>query len=332
MLCKYPVTIELKKSADALRPCGQCMHCRINNRRVKTHRILLESFEHEHNSFLTLTYSDENLPHEWACPKTGEIYAPSSVSPDHHKTFMDRFRKACKRQFNLDVRYYGVAEYGDISFRPHFHYALFGYPSCPYGGAKYIGNRFVPCLCPTCKFISDHWGKGNIFLGTLTPDSAQYVAGYVTKKLTSNHTDYERSILNQLHPEFPRMSTKPGIGYNSVKRICDLIRANGINTKEDIPKYLNHGNKKLPLGRYLLDKIYTEMEVTTDEYQKFNENERNMFFLFLRQTMATLSSNPTLSKNALASSNLGLAMQYINSQNSLNIEAQTKLYKKETKI
>ena len=57
MLCRKPFS---KKGAQF--GCGQCMACRINRRRIWTHRIMLEALVSPSASFLTLTYNKENLP------------------------------------------------------------------------------------------------------------------------------------------------------------------------------------------------------------------------------------------------------------------------------
>lgn len=72
---------------------------------------MLEAGLYADNSFLTLTYADD----------------PYTLEPHHHRQFMDALRK---RIAPLRVRFYMVGEYGEKHGRPHFHYALFGYPSC----------------------------------------------------------------------------------------------------------------------------------------------------------------------------------------------------------
>ena len=93
-------------------PCGQCIGCRLERSRQWAVRCMHEASLHDENSFLTLTYSDENLP------PGGSLHLPD------FQNFMKRLRKsiAPKR-----VRFYHCGEYGDILSRPHYHALLFGY-------------------------------------------------------------------------------------------------------------------------------------------------------------------------------------------------------------
>lgn len=197
------------------------MPCRINKRRLWSHRIMLESYKHSENSFLTLTYSPENLPTD------------GSLIPRDTQLWLKRFRKAI---YPLTFRYFLVGEYGDISQRPHYHAALFG-----------VGVQFQ-------DLVADTWGKGHVMLGELTSASASYISGYVCKKLTNPHCPHTAKILAGRHPEFTRMSLKPGIGASAMD---DLISGSGVHLWHDgdVPSFLRHGGKKMPLGRYLKEKI-----------------------------------------------------------------------------
>ena len=83
----------------------------------------------------------------------------------------------------LKLRYVGVGEYGEQTERPHYHLAIFGYPSCAYGRPRITKSK--NCQCKPCKEMQEAWKYGATLNGTLTKDSASYVAGYVTKKMTS---------------------------------------------------------------------------------------------------------------------------------------------------
>lgn len=206
--------------------CGQCLPCRINKRREWTHRIMLEAMQYGDNAFVTLTYrEDEQL----------------SLEPDHARNFLKRIRKHFEPR---KLRFYLVGEYGDQSGRPHYHLALFNYPTCSYGLTQYNRNG-IKC-CDTCKGIQSLWGFGNVYLGALEPSTAAYIAGYVTKKMT--RTDDVR--LGNRHPEFARMSLRPGIGYSAMHELAS-VHLQYLSEASDVTPLLRHANKKMPLGRYL---------------------------------------------------------------------------------
>lgn len=214
-------------------PCGQCIPCRINRRRMWTHRIMLEALKHEHSSFVTLTYE---------VPPEGDTLVPKDL-----QDWLKRLRKEIEPQ---RIRYYAVGEYGDNTQRPHYHIALFGYEPCRLGQSTY--TRFRKNCCPQCDRIRDTWGNGLVYVGSLEVSSAQYIAGYVTKKMTSKSDPR----LNGRYPEFARMSLKPGIGADAVWDIVSTLRQFDLDrTQVDVPSTLRHGKKLLPLGRYLRRKI-----------------------------------------------------------------------------
>jgi len=210
--------------------CGQCQPCRINKRREWAHRIELEARQYEDNAFVTLTYDPEKLPPN------------GSLEPRHTQDWLKRLRKAIAPR---KVRYFLVGEYGDETKRPHYHAALFGYPTCLYGQSRYSRSRTA--CCSSCDAIRNSWGFGLVYLGTLEAYSASYIAGYVTKKMTS--PDDPRLGSGQ-HPEFSRMSLRPGIGYSAMHELADIhLRYN--DDSPDVPTSLRHGARDRPLGRYL---------------------------------------------------------------------------------
>jgi len=149
-------------------PCGQCMPCRINRRRLWSNRILLESCKHEKSAFLTLTYAPEFLPEN------------GSLQPRHLQLFLKRLRKELSPH---KIRFFAVGEYGDQTWRPHYHLAVFGI------------DAFSTDIVRRC------WGMGHVMVGDLSRASAAYIAQYCTKKLTSK----DDPRLEGRHPEFTRM-------------------------------------------------------------------------------------------------------------------------------
>lgn len=230
MMCRKPFV----PAAGPAYGCGQCMPCRYNRRRIWKHRIILEAALHESNSFVTLTYDDEHIP------------ADGSLDPAHVRDWLKRLRKAVSPS---RFRFFLVGEYGDTTQRPHYHAGLFGFPSCIYGQSTYSGNR--KSCCHWCDLVRKTWGKGNIYVGTLEPDSAQYLAGYVTKKMTAK----DDPRLFGRHPEFGRMSLRPGIGHDAMYDLSSVLLQFNRETDADVPTSLAHGRKLLPLGRYLRSRL-----------------------------------------------------------------------------
>lgn len=225
VLCKNPYVAGITPY-----PCGQCTPCRLNRRRLWTHRIMLESQLHEYSSFWTLTYSDECVPLD------------RSVSPRDTQLFLKRLRSMCP---DRKIRYYLVGEYGDETQRPHYHVALFG--------VHQLEDEWVRTA----------WGLGHVDGQPITLQLAQYVAGYVVKKMTKD----DDPRLAGRHPEFARMSLRPGIGAGAVPAVAELfndsVGARAIGVSGDVPTSLRHGGRSLPLGRYLRRKLREEMGFET---------------------------------------------------------------------
>jgi hypothetical protein len=287
-------------------PCGKCMPCRINRKRLWTHRILLESYCHEKNSFVTLTYDEENLPKD------------GSLKPDHYQKFIKRLRK---RLSPARIRYYAVGEYGDRTWRPHYHFALFG-ASCE--TADVTGQPHKGCDCSLCTAIRESWPYGFIVVGTLNKDSASYVSGYVTKKMTKE----DDPRLSGRHPEFGRMSNRPGIGGHAASYIADaLLSDHGnymLSENGDVPISLKHGSRSLPLGRYLRDRIRKEIG--------FNEEETNEFKEQYKKEMLALQNDFLASPQAKTQPSFKHHLIAQDKQKVLNIENRSKIFRKEKSL
>lgn len=188
--------------------------------------MMLESLVHEDSSFLTLTYNDEFVP---------EL---GSLVPRDTQLFLKRLRQRVGRP----VRYFIVGEYGDHTERPHYHAALYG-----------VGLQDKAYVDAAWSIEGEPLGFS--YLGSLTVQSAAYIAGYVTKKMTRE----DDVRLNGRHPEFARMSLKPGLGALSAEQIAAAIEPpEGFSYVEavgDVPSALSHGGSSLPLGRYMRARI-----------------------------------------------------------------------------
>ncbi len=188
-------------------PCGQCIGCRLERSRQWAIRCTHEASLHEHNSFVTLTYNQASLPEN------------GSLSKRHFQLFMKRLRK----QYGPGIRFYGCGEYGEKLGRPHYHVCLFNFD--PPDKVAFKKTRDGQILY-TSLSLDEIWGLGFTLTGSVTFQSAAYVARYIIKKIngaeSSQHYDTvdpdTGEVTQELLPEFTTMSRRPGIGNYWLKK------------------------------------------------------------------------------------------------------------------
>jgi len=204
--------------------------------------------------------------------------------------------------------------------------ALFGFPTCQTPTRKeYLRRKGENCDCPPCKLISQTWadedGKslGLVDNAELTSHSAQYICGYVTKKMTAK----DDPRLEGRPPEFARMSRKPGIGAKAMEVVGDLftteIGCNEIINSGDVPMVLSHGMKKQPLGRYLRRKLREYLgfkETGAQEGWKDRQKEE------MRQLLEGLKIDPLYARFV----DKKMLLQRENKQKILNLEKRYQIY------
>lgn len=199
-------------------PCGTCILCRQEQARQWGVRITHEAQLHEQSCFMTLTYSEENIP------------AHNSLDYSDLCKFWKRLRKNYGK-----LRYYAVGEYGDETLRPHYHACLFGHD---FTEQKTI-IRESPTRLWTNQALEDAWGLGLVSVGALNFQTAQYTASYVLKKLKTGkqyvRTDEETGELIPLVQPRPFMSRNLAREwwerYGSHVTAHDLVVINGKKQK-----------------------------------------------------------------------------------------------------
>lgn len=131
-------------------PCGKCAACLKNKVEDWKFRMKAEAFDSMRSFFLTLTYDEENRPHE-------------GVRKTHLQSFFKRLRS-----YGYTFKYYAISEYGPTTLRPHYHMCL-----------------FFPVDVDINKLYDDIlllWHKGNITLDEVNDQRIEYVCNYhVTK-------------------------------------------------------------------------------------------------------------------------------------------------------
>lgn len=105
--------------------------------------------------------------------------------------------------------------------------------------------------CDQCRLVGQTWGLGDVDLGSLTLQSAGYVAGYTVKKMTA----LDDMRLRGRYPEFARMSLKPGIGVDAMWDVASKLLQSGLDEGADVPSALRQYGKLNPIGRYLRRKL-----------------------------------------------------------------------------
>lgn len=157
----------------------------------------------------------------------------TDLNPDH----LQAFWKALRYELGFPIRYFAVGEYGELRFRPHYHAIIFGLPFT------------------ASAVVEKAWGLGFISLGEVNAATAAYVTGYVSKKMTA----WEDPRLEGRHPEFARMSRRPGLGKVAAVEVADRLTDRGgssaIAQVGDVASEVRINGKKYPLGRYLRNAI-----------------------------------------------------------------------------
>lgn len=208
MRCTSP--LELQKGENVDLPvtvrCGVCVGCRVVRSQEWAIRSVHEAQMHERSSFLTLTYSDDDLPRDL------------SVDVRHWQSFAKRVRKKCG-----SFRFLHCGEYGGKYNRPHYHALVFGLDWMQDALEVDKNEHGQPLF--SSPSLDALWQKGITIQGEVTMQSARYVAGYIRKKITGkrslehyNHVDSDTGEVFHVKPEYSTMSRNPGLGTSWFKK------------------------------------------------------------------------------------------------------------------
>lgn len=210
-------------------PCLQCRGCRSDKARDLAVRALHECQMHEHSCFLTLTYSDEHCPPSY------------SVSKRDFQLVMKRIRK----EHGSGIKYLAVGEYSDFpAWRPHYHAICAGldFPDKTLWQTR-DGHRVY-----RSKTLERLWPFGLSEIGSVTAQSAGYVARYCVKKVNGDRAadHYLRlspidGAMHRVEPEFALLSRRPALGLSWLNTFkSDVFPSNEVivdGRPKPVPRY-----------------------------------------------------------------------------------------------
>lgn len=212
MDCTSPIRI----NGDTF-PCGKCINCRARSRQEWIFRLRMEYRSCDFGLFVTLTYDDERLPLD-------------GVSKRDVQLFLKRLRK------NFDsrvLRYYICSEYGDHTYRPHYHGLLF------FKGTKQTTDIY--------DIITNSWQNGFVQFGDIEEGSIVYVTKYCLKgsDVPKGKNDNFR-MLSKMHG---------GVGVDYIEEQYEYHLG-----KLDKPTYVHLEGYSAPMPRYYRTKIMNTLD------------------------------------------------------------------------
>ena len=223
-------------------PCSKCYGCRLNYARSWALRCQLEALSHKENCFITLTFSNEYLE---------KRKNPWSVNKIDFQLFMKKLRK----KYGDHIRYFHCGEYGEKTYRPHYHALIFGHDfriQTNKNKVQKFGKGKFPLY--NSEELNKLWSMGHCTVGELNFDTASYTARYVTKKIKGEaskiHINPQTGVVTNIEDVYCTMSrgnkkTKfNGIGEEAYHKYKHrwygndfIVNGNGIKMKP--PRYFD---------------------------------------------------------------------------------------------
>lgn len=247
-------------------PCGACLGCLQAHANTWALRARHEASGWRRNTFLNLTYNDEELP------------AEGHLDREQLQRFIKRLRRARHRLDSIptgNIRYLACGEYGEQNQRPHYHLLLF---NCGFNDCRKVGVDLWESELLNELWTQDKRPLGHHRMGEATPGGAAgYIAKYTLKRYTNNNGwDLEprrqgHRRTGQINPEgvwrpapFLRMSLRPAIGNDWLARYhTDLTYG-----------YLEADARKHPIPRYYRKVLARDNPTLLEEINRRMEGHR----------------------------------------------------------
>lgn len=240
-------------TANLAVPCGKCLGCRSARATEWARRCEHEAAQWEHNTFLTLTYDEKQLPPE------------GHLVPRDLQLFFKRLRKhanssgsGLNRDRRYGIRYLSCGEYGERNGRPHYHALLF---NCGFSDQKRYGGTEEHRLY-TSETLARLWTKGRHTFGKATPAAANYIAQYNLKKQGGEDVD-EDGVWRPA--PFIRVSLRPAIGRTWLEKYS-----------KDLQKgFITSDGRPSAIPRYYMKKL-KELQPDYYEHAEHQKQKRNI--------------------------------------------------------
>lgn len=206
-------------------------------------RLMME-FEKHRTYWLTLTFDDEHLPHEYYDPKQKRIISVREQATDIIQRFWKRLRSKCDyHSFGLHFKYYAVSENGEEFNRFHIHALVFADGTSPVLQEK--------TAKPLFRLIDETWKLGRTQIRVADAKKIRYITKYIFKRCfdDSYHSWKSNGI---------------GMSYMS-QYLTDYLRIH-------LQDFIHLGGKVRYLPSYIRHKIF-------DDDMLYQVNERYMSHL-----------------------------------------------------
>lgn len=236
MACVKPITIHKNKQSFKV-PCGHCMNCRVKKMsqlEFLANKELLYAYSRGLGcSFVTLTYTDENLPRT------------NKGTPTLRRKDLQNFHKRVRQLTDIPYKHISCLEYGDSLGRPHMHIIFVG-----------LSDVVAYNVCKKA------WKFGLYDVGPLTQGGLRYVVKYCCK---ADSDDVVQAIRDGNAMEQPKIMHSIGLGKRWIEsHINDIVESNFLFYKNGrstpYPKYvLEYVKDKTGVDyRPIIQKFYNE--------------------------------------------------------------------------
>lgn len=213
-------------------PCRKCLACRLNIPREKAIRSIHEASQHRDNIFLTLTYAPHALKSPWLQYEDWQVFI---------RALRDKQNDSVPESLHhyYKISYMVTGEYGDQGKRPHWHAILYNYK--PSDSKIYRTTERGETVW-TSDELTGLWKKGLVEFGSVTMESAGYVARYSAKKLVHGKDGHQYEPIH-------KTSSARAIGRSWIEKYYQQTFDLGYVTMPDgsqgkIPRYYLDWAKK----------------------------------------------------------------------------------------